>query len=219
MNGVHDFGGMHGYGEINPEQNEPVFHDEWEKRVLGLFVPIMAASGMCVDEFRAQIELMGASNYLKTSYYEHWLHAFEKLLLTSGLVTEEELRSGKASMVDPAISPPVTVSDIPVITATGSSARRDDKAEPKFKKNDLVLVRNEHPTHHTRCPRYVRDKIGQIDRDHGVFVFPDTAAHGNGEKPQHCYSVKFSARELWGDNASESDSIYVDLWDDHLILG
>ena len=137
----------------------------------------------------------------------------------SGLLTEEELKTGKASSIDDSTTPAVTVSDIPGITATGSSARRDESVEAKFKKNDLVLVRNEHPTHHTRCPRYVRDKLGQIDRDHGVFVFPDTAAHGNGEKPQHCYSVKFSARELWGENASENDSIYVDLWDDHLITG
>ena len=79
-----------------------------------------------------------------------------------------------------------------------------------------VRTRNINPVGHTRLPRYARAKSGVIDRDHGIFVFPDTAAHDLGEKPQHVYSVRFAARELWGDQAKPQDSVYLDLWDDYL---
>ena len=93
----------------------------------------------------------------------------------------------------------------------------DTEVKPKFKEGDMVVVKNMHPVGHTRLPRYVRDKLGCIDRDHGVFVFPDAAAHGKAEKPQHYYSVYFSAQELWGSRASRNDSVFVDLWDDYLV--
>jgi len=79
-----------------------------------------------------------------------------------------------------------------------------------------VRARNINSTGHTRLPRYARGKVGIIDRDHGVYVFPDTNAHFLGEKPQHVYSVRFAARELWGDQAAPRDAVYADLWDDHL---
>jgi nitrile hydratase subunit beta len=87
---------------------------------------------------------------------------------------------------------------------------------PHFKVGDRVRARNIHPTGHTRLPRYARGKIGVIVRDHGVFLFPDTNAAFLGEKPQHVYSVKFAARELWGDEASLRDSVHLDMWDDYL---
>jgi nitrile hydratase len=72
------------------------------------------------------------------------------------------------------------------------------------------------PLGHTRLPRYARGKVGEIDRDHGVYDFPDTSAHGLGPKRQHVYAVRFSAQELWGPEASPRDFIYLDLWDDYL---
>jgi nitrile hydratase subunit beta len=218
MNGVHDLGGMHGFGPINPEKNEPVFHAEWEKRILGLFVPVSAVGPFCVDEFRSAIEKMGAENYLATSYYEHWLHAFETIVVEKGVVTKEELTTGKSSTDRGASTPPIVAKDVPHIASHGSSARVDVETPPQFKVGDLVMVKNNHPENHTRCPRYARDKLGSIEKDYGVFVFPDTAAHGQGEKPQHCYSVRFDAQELWGDKASAKDAIYIDLWDDYLHL-
>jgi len=218
MNGAHDLGGMHGFGDVNPEQNEPVFHAEWEKRVLGLFVPVSAVGPFCVDEFRARIERMGATNYLSTSYYEHWLHAFETLAVEKGCVTKEELKAGKSFTPRGESTPPVLAKDVPYISSHGSSARIDEAITPKFKVGNLVMVNNNHPENHTRCPRYARDKLGSIEKDNGVFVFPDTAAHGQGENPQHCYSVRFDAKELWGSEASEKDSVYIDLWDDYLTL-
>ena len=79
-----------------------------------------------------------------------------------------------------------------------------------------VRARKMHPVGHTRLPRYVRAKLGTIERDHGVFVFPDTNSHFLGEKPQHVYSVRFAARELWGEQAARHDAVYLDLWDDYL---
>jgi len=217
MNGIHDLGGMHGFGPINPEQDEPVFHHAWEKRVLGMFAPTFAAGLYCVDEFRHAIERMGAAHYLQSSYYEHWLHALETLALEKGVLTREELRTGHATPGVPKAQPALAATDVPKIVAHGASARVALDVKPKFKEGDMVVVKNMHPAGHTRLPRYVRDKLGCIDRDHGVFVFPDTAAHGKGEKPQHCYSVYFSAQELWGPKASRNDSVYVDLWDDYLV--
>lgn len=98
----------------------------------------------------------------------------------------------------------------------GSSTRIGAPVAARFSPGDLVRTRNIHPTGHTRLPRYARDKQGIIDRDHGVFIFPDAHAHGEGAKPQHCYSVRFTAQTLWGPNGSASSSVYIDLWDDHL---
>lgn len=217
MNGIHDLGGMHGFGPITRERGEPTFHHDWERRVFGLFAPSFAAGLFCVDEFRHAIERMGAADYLQSSYYEHWLHAIETLALEKGVVTAEELRNGRAAGGSKRASPALVAADVPAMVQGGASARVDTVVKPRFAEGDMVVVKNIHPVGHTRLPRYCRDKLGCIDRDHGVFVFPDSAAHGKGEKPQHCYSVYFSAQELWGSKASRNDSVYVDLWDDYLL--
>jgi hypothetical protein len=105
---------------------------------------------------------------------------------------------------------------VPVVVATGASARIAAEVSPRFKRGDRVRVRNHNPTTHTRLPGYLRGKLGVVDVDHGVFAFPDTHAHGLGEKPQHCYSVCFGAREVWGATAAERDTLRVDLFDDYL---
>ena len=105
---------------------------------------------------------------------------------------------------------------VPTLVATGGSTRVNASVAPKFKKGDRVKARNLHPPGHTRLPRYVRGKTGVIESDHGVFVLPDTSAHGRGEKPQHVYTVRFGAREVFGPEAGPRDSIYADLWDDYL---
>jgi len=110
----------------------------------------------------------------------------------------------------------LTAEMVQTACSTGSSCRVDQDIPPLFKPGDRVVAKNLHPTTHTRLPRYVRGKRGIIDRDYGVFVFPDTNAHGRGEKPQHVYSVRFAARELWGDAASPRDCVHVNMWDDYL---
>ena len=106
---------------------------------------------------------------------------------------------------------------VPTVVKTGASTRRAAEAvAPRFKAGDRVVARNMNPIGHTRLPRYVRGKRGVIHQDHGVFVFPDTSAHGGGEKPQHVYNVRFESRELWGPTADRRASLYIDLWEDYL---
>lgn len=98
----------------------------------------------------------------------------------------------------------------------GSSARPGVPAIARFQPGDRVRTRNINPYGHTRLPRYARGKLGVIYSDHGVFVFPDTHAHREGSKPQHCYSVRFTADELWGPDGNPNSVVFMDLWDDHL---
>ena len=108
------------------------------------------------------------------------------------------------------------MADAPRFALRGIPSPIDPAVRPLFKVGQAVRAKNVHPTGHTRLPLYARAKHGVITRDHGVYLFPDTAAHQLGDKRQHVYSVKFTARELWGPLASSRDSVHLDLWDDHL---
>ena len=132
------------------------------------------------------------------------------------VVTREELESGHAAAGLPKETPRVMAAAVPEMVARRSSARRDAAVAPTFAVGQRVRARNINPIGHTRLPRYARGKLGVVVRDHGVFVFPDTNAEFSGEKPQHVYSVRFAARELWGEQASPRDSVHLDMWDDYL---
>ncbi len=216
MNGVHDMGGMHGMGPIEPEKNEPVFHSPWEARVFALNRAVGSWGKWNIDASRHVKELIPPVQYLRTSYYEKFLIGMTELLVNSGLVTRDEVASGKPARGSQKTTPPLTADKVPALVSTGVPASRTVPAEPKFRVGQRVRARNIHPTGHTRLPRYARGKVGTVLRDEGVFVFPDTNAHFLGEKPQHVYSVRFAARELWGDQSNAQDAVYVNLWDDHL---
>ena len=216
MNGVHDMGGMHGMGPIQNEKDEPVFHERWEARTFALTLVMAAWRKWTLDGSRHERELIPAAEYLRMSYYEKWLAALVELLVKSSLVTDAEVESGKPAPSSPKAIPPLTADKVFPLVARGQPASRDVALVPRFQLGQRVRARNIHPTGHTRLPRYTRGKLGTIDRDHGVFVFPDTNAHFLGEKPQHVYSVRFAARELWGPEASPRDSVYLDLWDNYL---
>lgn len=112
--------------------------------------------------------------------------------------------------------PILKAENVEAVLKKGGSARADAEVPAKFKAGDAVRSRNINPTGHTRLPRYARDKLGRIEVDYGVFIFADSHAHGLGQKPQHLYSVRFGAQELWGAEAAPRDAVYLDLWDDHL---
>ena len=98
------------------------------------------------------------------------------------------------------------------VAATGSC-----HAEPaRFAVGDHVLTRNIHPAGHTRLPRYGRGKRGVVERVHGAHVFPDTNAKSQGENPQWLYTVRFSARVLWGEEADPTVSVSIDAWESYL---
>jgi nitrile hydratase beta subunit len=216
MNGIHDMGGMHGMGPIQNEKNEPVFHAGWEGRAFALLFAAGAWGKWTLDELRHQIERIPPAEYLRMRYYEKWMAALAELVVKGGLTTRAEVESGTAAAGTPKLGPVFTADKVGPMGMGGSPASRNVIAAARFRTGERVRARNMHPVGHTRLPRYARGKFGIIERDHGVFVFPDTNAHGRGEKPQHVYSVRFAARELWGEQAAPKDSVYVDLWDDYL---
>ena len=217
MNGVHDLGGMHGFGPVIREQNEPVFHADWEKRVFAMTLTAMGRGVCNVDEFRRTIERMPPAGYLAATYYEKWLHAVESLLVEKGVATREEIASGHAAAPAP---PKATGSlgggGVESFDDSAVKLRFDKSFKPGFKAGDRVVARNLNPEHHTRLPRYAHGKRGVIRYDQGVFVFPDTHAHGQGSKPQHVYTVVFEAQELWGPDCNERAPVYLDCWEDYL---
>jgi nitrile hydratase subunit beta len=216
MNGVHDMGGMHGMGPIRYETNEPVFHARWEGRVFALNLAMRAWRKWNIDAGRYEIELIPAAEYLRMSYYEKWAVRLVELMVKRGLVTRAEAESGQPAPGSPKATPPLTADKVSAMARSGAQASRDVAVAPGFTVGQRVRARNMHPSGHTRLPRYTRGKLGTIERDHGVYVFPDTNAQFLGEKPQHVYSVRFAMRELWGEQASPRDAVYVDLWDDYL---
>jgi nitrile hydratase len=215
MNGVHDMGGMHGMGPVEYERHEPVFRARWEARVYALVRAAGALGKWNIDAGRHSRELIPAAEYLRMSYYEKWFAGLLDLLLKSGLATRAEIESGQPAQGSAKAVPALSVEKART-PSRGTGSKRETGAPARFQVGQQVRARNMNPTGHTRLPRYARGKVGAIDRDHGVHVFPDTNAHFLGEKPQHVYSVRFAARELWGEQASPRDSVYIDLWDDYL---
>jgi nitrile hydratase len=209
-------GGMQDMGPVQSEKNEPVFHQAWEGRALALNLAAATLRKWNIDATRYQIELIPPAEYLRMSYYEKWFVRLAELLVKRGLITREELESGEPASGLPKATPPLSAAGVPKLLANGALASREVAELPKFNVGQQVRARNIHPLGHTRLPRYARGKMGTVDRQHGGFVFPDTNALFLGEKPQHLYSVRFTARELWGETASPRDSIYIDLWDDYL---
>jgi nitrile hydratase len=216
MNGVHDMGGMHGMGPVAPERNEPVFHEAWEARVFAMARAMGAWGKWNIDASRYQREQIPAADYLRITYYEKWLWGLKELMVRAGLVSREEIESGHPSPDSGKHSPALTAEKVPLLVARGSPANRDSQASPKFSIGQRVTTLNINPTGHTRLPRYARAKQGTIDRVRGIFVFPDTNASFRGECPQHLYSVRFTARELWGEAAAPQDQVYIDLWEAYL---
>ena len=216
MNGVHDMGGMHGMGPIEHERNEPVFHNRWEARLFALRRAMRPWRAFKGSTNRYKRELIPPIEQFRLSYYAKHLISFSQILAESGLVTAAEITTGKRARNSARAVPPLRAEQVPAFLAKGAPADRAAKVTPTFHLGQLVRARNIHPLGHTRLPRYSRGKQGIIDRDHGVQVFPDTNVAGLGEKPQHLYSVRFSARELWGEQASPRDAVYIDMWDDYL---
>ncbi|MCY4609179.1 MAG: nitrile hydratase subunit beta [bacterium] len=220
MDGIHDMGGMMGFGAVTREADEPLFHDDWERVAFGILLQASGHVGFSDDHLRAHIERIPPLAYLQASYYERWTRALESFLEERGLLTPGAIEARVEKMVAPARPDggrATTLDDIEEAVARGASTRRDDAGTaPRFRPGDRVRVLNEHPCYHTRAPRYTRGRTGEIVSDHGVFVYPDTNARDLGECPEHCYTVAFRARELWGVEAPVSDIVNVDLYDSYL---
>lgn len=217
MNGVHDMGGMHGFGPVVREENEPLFHAEWEARVRAMMYATVGRV-FNLDEFRYGIEQMPPADYLRSSYFERWLATVEYNLIEKGVLTSAELdaRTALLQQQPDATLPSPGSAESPWRDAPAIPYGPIPEIAPRFAVGDAVVTRNQHPTGHTRLPRYTRGKRGVIYLVHGPEVFADTNAHGLGEQPQVVYSVRFAARELWGDAAEPDGTLNIDLWESYL---
>jgi nitrile hydratase subunit beta len=218
MNGIHDMGGLHNFGSVVVETDEPVFHHRWEARVFGM---VQTLPGNNIDAGRHSLERLDPVAYLVHGYYGRWLAALEQGLLDLGSLAPDEIEvrirqaggdgqhGASAKRRDtpqtPAWTPP----------PARSYVRQVDR-EPAFHEGQAVRTRNHQPAGHTRLPAYARCRRGTIARVHSAMVYPDDHAHGRGENPQHVYSVRFNGNELWGTSAEPGTAVYLDLFEPYL---
>jgi nitrile hydratase beta subunit len=216
VNGGQDLGGMMGFGPVVAEPKEPVFHAEWEKRVLALRNAAGALGEWNIDMARHANETLHPVDYLSSSYYEVWLKGLEKLLIAGGLATPEEIAAGRALQPAKPTRPPLAAAAMSEALARGTSYDRPPASPARFKVGDEVRALNINPRGHTRLPRYARGKRGRVEKVHGVFVFPDANAQGLGPSPQWLYLVRFSGADLWGRDGDPGLDVSIDAWESYL---
>ncbi len=221
MNGVHDMGGLHGFGAVHPDPAEALFHAPWERRALALTLAMGATGQWNIDQSRSARESLPPATYLASSYYRIWILGLERLMLDRGLVSADELAAGRA-LHPPRPLPRVLRADaVAGVLARGAPTQRQPMAPARFSVGDRVRARNLHPPGHTRLPRYVRGRVGEVVLVHGAHVFADRhAATAPGqpfdEQPNWLYTVSFAASALWGEDAEASTQVSVDAWEPYL---
>jgi nitrile hydratase beta subunit len=218
MNGVHDMGGMDGFGKVEPEPNEPTFHEKWEGRVLAMVRAMGAAGAFNIDTSRFYREILPPHIYLASSYYRKWLLGLEDNLIAKGFVTTSELADGHAKeLAKPLKNGKLRLEDVERIMVR-AQCERPAPSPARFKVGDRVRTKNIHPATHTRLPRYTRGHVGVVERILGCQVFPDSAAMELGENPQWLYTVVFDGAELWGPEADPTVKISIDAFEPYLEL-
>jgi nitrile hydratase len=215
MNGIHDMGGMHGFGKVEPEPDEPVFHAPWEGRVLALQRVLGFAGAYNIDMSRFAQETLPPQVYLGVSYYKRWEMAIEKNLIERGYATREEIERGHAQGPVKPLKRKMMADDVGAALTRGKYGRTP-AAPARFKIGDRVRAKNLNPATHTRLPRYARGRTGVIERIQGCHVFPDTVALDQGENPQWLYTVLFEGRELWGPDADPSVKVSIEAFEPYL---
>ncbi len=221
MDGIHDLGGMQGFGAVECEADEPVFHAAWEARMFAIAGAIPFSVPFSDDHFRREIERMAPAHYLNSSYYEKWFCSIVSLLRERGVISDGELNGADLSPLPADIDPAQCAAPqdiVPAIFAGASQQRADVSHTPhRFHAGDRVRTRDIMPVGHNRLPRYARAKIGMIEVELGSFIFADSHAASDNENPQQLYTVSFSARDLWGAEAENpNDTVTLDLWDGYL---
>jgi nitrile hydratase beta subunit len=215
MNGVHDMGGMHGFGKVSEEPNEPVFHADWEGRTFAMSMVMRTIGLWNIDMSRAEQEMLPAHLYLASSYYERWGRGLEQLVLKHGLASKEEMAAGHARTTGKSLGSNLKPADVTALLTRGSY-ERPAPARARFKPGDRVRARNINPPTHTRLPRYVRGHVGTVEAVRGYHVFPDSVVRGEGENPHWLYTVVFDGRDLWGEGSDPSLKVSVEAWEPYL---
>jgi nitrile hydratase subunit beta len=215
-NSIHDMGGMHGFGPIAAEPTpEPPFHERWEGRVFALQRAMGFPGLWTIDGGRASLEALPPVEYLRSSYYRRWFLGLESRLLRHGLVGHDEIAAGHSLRPGTVLPRKMTKADVENTMKRGEFARPTNQPA-RFKEGDRVRTRNINPATHTRLPRYARAKTGIVEAVRGCHVFPDTAATGAGENPQWLYTVVFTARELWGEDADPKVKVSIEAFEPYL---
>jgi nitrile hydratase subunit beta len=216
VNGAHDMGGAHGFGPVEPEPDEPVFHADWEGRAFALTLAMGATGEWNLDASRFAREDREPADYLGRTYYEIWLGGLERQLTDRGLVAPEEVEAERPLEPARPVKRTLAAPDVAKTLGRGGPTRRDPPRAAAFEAGDHVRARNIHPAGHTRLPRYVRGRAGTVELVHGCHVFPDAHARGDGEDPQWLYTVRFDGRELFGPDADPASAVSVDAFEPYL---
>ena len=211
-----DLGGQAMSDRVVPEPEGELFHALWERQALALTLAMGVTGEWNIDMSRSVRETL--PDYSSLSYYERWIHALERLLIEHGLVGEDEIAAGRMLHEARSGFRALPAVDVPATLAKGAPTERPPTVPARFAVGERVRTRAVTVAHHTRLPGSARGKIGRIDRLLGVHVFADAHAHGLGEQPQWLYTVVFSARELWGNDAPAGQSVSIDAWEPYLEL-
>jgi nitrile hydratase len=214
-NSIHDMGGMHGFGPVAAESNEPPFHERWEGRVFAMQRAMGFTGLWTIDAGRAALEALPPLDYLGSSYYRRWFLGLESRLLRRGLVGEDEIAAGRSLRPGAALPRKMTAADAERPLTRGEFARPTNQAA-RFKPGDRVRTKNINPATHTRLPRYARAKTGTVEAVRGCHVFPDSAALGAGDNPQWLYTVVFAGQELWGPDADPAVKVSIEAFEPYL---
>ena len=215
MNGPHDMGGAHGFGPINPEAGEPVFHSAWERRAFATNLAMGMTGTWNIDKMRHGRERVDPATYWASSYYEMRHYGLVIQLIEDGLVTAGEVANGKTTEPPKPVKRVARAGMIPEILDQGGPANRSLTQPPRFRVGDKVRTRTISPTGHTRLPRYLMNCDGEIAIHHGAHVLPDSNGHGLGENPQHLYAVRFRSASVFGSNSR--DELHADLFEPYLV--
>ncbi len=216
MNGGQDLGGVQGFGPVEPEPDEPVFHAEWEKRAFALTLAMAMPGAWNIDMSRFARENRDPAEYLTMSYYQLWFAGLETMLKERDLVTDDEIVVGHALNEPKPVKRTLSPGDVLKVLHRGGPTERETNTKAAFRPGDTVRAKNINPPTHTRLPRYVRGRRGVVERVIGFHVFPDSNAQGAGENPQWLYTVRFDGRDLWGDGADPTVKVSVDAWESYL---
>lgn len=209
MNGVHDLGGMHGFGPVRPETGDEIFHAEWERRALALVVAVGGLGLWNIDQSRFARESLPAADYLGSSYYRIWIMALERSLARAGVLSEDGPQARA-----------VPWERLRVGLDAGTPYARQVETEAAYAVGQQVRTRTMHPEGHTRLPRYARGRTGTVVAVRGAHVFPDRNAVPIGEQstesPEWLYTVEFDGAELWGPDSEPGLRVSIDAWEPYL---
>jgi nitrile hydratase len=215
MDGIHDLGGLQGFGPVKAlDQDAPIKHD-WEARVWGINKTITADPSWTLDFWRHVRELIAPQDYLTRPYFDQWAQIYMALLIDSGHCSLEEIKNGKSSGPRPNLGPPMSAAEVADKLGRADSFARPLDQPPAFAPGQAVRTMAKGSAGHTRLPRYARGKTGTIQAHHGAHLFADASAKGKAQ-PAHLYSVAFAAADLWPEAQESRDKVFLDLWEPYL---